>query len=102
MTSFIDQKYGLLPNPYDEEARIKAAQTLNEFVEASNDEINLLQQKAKLQWLREGDMNTTFFRSYIKAKRNKNKVKSIRDEDGNMYEGSKVSDQFVSHWGNLL
>ncbi|GJR13130.1 RNA-directed DNA polymerase, eukaryota, reverse transcriptase zinc-binding domain protein [Tanacetum coccineum] len=38
----------------------------------------------------------------IKARRNKNIVESIRDEEGNSYEGNKVDDQFVKHFKKFL
>ncbi|GJR13116.1 hypothetical protein Tco_0795768 [Tanacetum coccineum] len=38
----------------------------------------------------------------IKARRNKNIVESIRDEEGNSYEGNKVVDQFVKHFKKFL
>ncbi|GJS94303.1 hypothetical protein Tco_0801271 [Tanacetum coccineum] len=89
-------------NPFDVNARIKAAQTLSDLIDASNDKINLLHQKAKINWLKDGDKNTAFFHSMIKARRNKNRVESIRDEKGNFYKGNKVSKQFVKHFKKFL
>ncbi|GJZ33767.1 RNA-directed DNA polymerase, eukaryota, reverse transcriptase zinc-binding domain protein [Tanacetum coccineum] len=60
-------------NSFDLKARFLAAQTLNDYIKASKDEISLLQQKAKLQWLRERDKNTAFFH------RDSNPVKSIEE-----------------------
>ncbi|GJX74146.1 hypothetical protein Tco_0312741 [Tanacetum coccineum] len=89
-------------NPFDVEARTKAAQSLNDYTEASRDELSLLQQKAKIQWLKEGDKNTTFFHSMIKSRRNKNIVEIIKDENGKVYERSSVAEQFVIHFENFL
>ncbi|GJR13117.1 RNA-directed DNA polymerase, eukaryota, reverse transcriptase zinc-binding domain protein [Tanacetum coccineum] len=41
-------------NPFDVNARIKAAQTRTDLIDASNYEINLLHQKAKINWLKNG------------------------------------------------
>ncbi|GJR74233.1 RNA-directed DNA polymerase, eukaryota, reverse transcriptase zinc-binding domain protein [Tanacetum coccineum] len=89
-------------NPFDDKARCKAAQTLTDLIDASKDEISLLHQKAKINWLKDGDKNTAFFHSMIKARRNKNRVESIKDEDGNFYEGNNVAEQFVKHFKKFL
>nr|GEW19038.1 hypothetical protein [Tanacetum cinerariifolium] len=80
---------------HDEKLRKEAASTLNEFVEASKDEIKMLKQKAKIKWLNEGDKNTSFFHGILKSRRNKSRVDFIKDEVGNSYEGDVVNDQFV-------
>ncbi|GKB04183.1 RNA-directed DNA polymerase, eukaryota, reverse transcriptase zinc-binding domain protein [Tanacetum coccineum] len=89
-------------NPFDLKIKTIAAQTLNEYIEASKDELSLLQQKAKIQWLKEGDKNTDFFHNMIKARRNKSRVESIKDEYGKVYEGSNVAEQFVLHFKKFL
>nr|GEW60653.1 hypothetical protein [Tanacetum cinerariifolium] len=67
----------------------------------SKDDLSLLQQKAKVQWLREGDKNTAFFHNMMKSKRNKNRVK-IKDENGMVHEGSNVVEKFVFHFKKFL
>ncbi|GKE35218.1 RNA-directed DNA polymerase, eukaryota, reverse transcriptase zinc-binding domain protein [Tanacetum coccineum] len=89
-------------DPFDSKAKSIVAQTLNEYIEASKDELILLQQKAKIQWLKEGDKNTTFYHNMIKARRNKSRVESIKDENGKFYEGSNVVEQFVMHFKKFL
>nr|GEX48568.1 hypothetical protein [Tanacetum cinerariifolium] len=64
-------------NPFDSDARVNAAKALNDYIEASKDELSLLHQKAKVQWLRE-------------------------DEEGNVHEGSNVAEQFVHHFKKIL
>lgn len=41
-----------------------------------------LQQKCKIKCLKDGDMNTKYFHSQLKARRNANKIFSIKDKDG--------------------
>ncbi|GJZ46414.1 RNA-directed DNA polymerase, eukaryota, reverse transcriptase zinc-binding domain protein [Tanacetum coccineum] len=89
-------------NPFDLKIKTIAAQTLNEYIEASKDELSLLQQKAKIQWLKEGDKNTAFFHNMIKARRNESRVESIKDEYGKVYEGSNVAEKFVLHFKKFL
>ncbi|GJX66900.1 RNA-directed DNA polymerase, eukaryota, reverse transcriptase zinc-binding domain protein [Tanacetum coccineum] len=89
-------------NPFDSDARVNAAKALNDYIEASKDDLSLLYQKAKVQWLREGDKNTTYFHSMIKSRRNKSRVERIKDEDGNVHEGNNVAEQFVRHFKKFL
>ncbi|GJV55852.1 RNA-directed DNA polymerase, eukaryota, reverse transcriptase zinc-binding domain protein [Tanacetum coccineum] len=89
-------------NPFDLKIKTIAAQTLNEYIEASKDELSLLQQKAKIQWLKKGYKNTDFFHNMIKAKRNKSRVESIKDEYRKVYEGRNVAEQFVLHFKKFL
>ncbi|XP_070020656.1 uncharacterized protein [Nicotiana sylvestris] len=41
-----------------------------------------LRQKSKVQWLEQGDLNTKYFHSMMKARRNMNRVFSITDAEG--------------------
>ncbi|KAI0493884.1 hypothetical protein KFK09_024010 [Dendrobium nobile] len=43
-------------------------------------------QRAKVNWLKEGDGNSRFFHNYASARRNVNKIIKIKDEDGNTIE----------------
>nr|GFC21014.1 hypothetical protein [Tanacetum cinerariifolium] len=89
-------------NPSDINAKVKAAQTLNELIKASSDEINLLYQKEKIKWIKDGDKNTTFFHS-IKVKRNKNRDESIRDENvlvDDAYFKRKINNEEARHMIN--
>nr|GEW36534.1 hypothetical protein [Tanacetum cinerariifolium] len=58
----------------------KAISILEEYTEVSNDEVKLLHQKAKIDWLREGDKNTAYFHNILKARKHKNRVESICDD----------------------
>ncbi|GJU60171.1 RNA-directed DNA polymerase, eukaryota, reverse transcriptase zinc-binding domain protein [Tanacetum coccineum] len=85
-------------DPHDEKLRKEAASTLNEFVEASKDEMKMLKQKAKIKWLNEEDKITAFFHGILKSRRSKSRVDFIKDEAGISYEGDIVNDQFVKHF----
>ncbi|GKB85817.1 RNA-directed DNA polymerase, eukaryota, reverse transcriptase zinc-binding domain protein [Tanacetum coccineum] len=89
-------------NPFDYDLKEKAVQVLNEYMEASNDELKLLQQKAKIKWLSEGDQNTTYFHGILKARKHKGRIESICDESGTRYDGDKVAEAFVDHFKKFL
>lgn len=75
---------------------------LNEYVEATKDELSLLHQKAKVKWLSEGDQNTAYFHGILKSRKHKNRIESICDDNGVWFEGEKVSEVFVNHFKYLL
>nr|XP_043625440.1 uncharacterized protein LOC122596860 [Erigeron canadensis] len=89
-------------NPHNEMLKREVVTTLKEYMVAANDEIKLLHQKVKVQWLKEGDRNTAYFHSILKARRNKSKVEVICDDMGNKYEGEEVADQFFKHFEKFL
>ncbi|GJZ05010.1 hypothetical protein Tco_0538285 [Tanacetum coccineum] len=51
--------------------RKEAVRIHEEYTEVVNDELKLLQQQAKIIWLSDGDKNTAFFHSTLKARRHK-------------------------------
>ncbi|GJS54697.1 RNA-directed DNA polymerase, eukaryota, reverse transcriptase zinc-binding domain protein [Tanacetum coccineum] len=65
-------------NPHDVNLKKEIVLVLNDFVEASKDELKFLQRKAKVKWLKEGEQNTAFF------------------------HGEVVPKQFVKHFENFL
>ncbi|GJW12092.1 RNA-directed DNA polymerase, eukaryota, reverse transcriptase zinc-binding domain protein [Tanacetum coccineum] len=88
--------------PHDDSLRIEAVNMLNEYVEAYKDEMKLLQQKARVKWLNEGDKNTAFFHGILKSRRSKSRVEIIMDDAGSKYEGKAVNEQFVKHFEQFL
>ncbi|GJY16874.1 RNA-directed DNA polymerase, eukaryota, reverse transcriptase zinc-binding domain protein [Tanacetum coccineum] len=89
-------------DPYDKLIKAKAISVLDEYNDAVKDEEKLLAQKAKVDWLNEGDKNTSFFHKVIKGRRSRNRVATICDENGSYYEGDDVPKQFVKHFQLFL
>ena len=46
-------------------------------------EITTQRLKSRVQWIKEGDANTSFFHSYASSRRNTNTTWSLNDKDGN-------------------
>ncbi|GKA27785.1 RNA-directed DNA polymerase, eukaryota, reverse transcriptase zinc-binding domain protein [Tanacetum coccineum] len=57
--------------PHNMEKRIEAINMLNEYTSAAEDELKLLHQKARIQWLKEGDKNTAYFHRTLKTRKHK-------------------------------
>ncbi|GJY84653.1 RNA-directed DNA polymerase, eukaryota, reverse transcriptase zinc-binding domain protein, partial [Tanacetum coccineum] len=59
-------------------------------------------QQAKIKWITDGDKNIAFFHSTLKARRHKNIIETMCDENGDSFEGEMVVEQFVKHFKNFL
>nr|GEV72773.1 ribonuclease H-like domain-containing protein [Tanacetum cinerariifolium] len=79
-----------------------AASILNEYVVASNEELKLFHQKAKLKWLSEGDQNTAYFHGILKSRKHKGRIESICDENGKRFKEDNVASVFVEHFKKFL
>lgn len=88
--------------PHDAGLKAKEATILNEYKKAIDDEEKLLFQKAKVDWLCGGDMNTKYFHQLIRSTKHTNRILSICDEEGNRAEGKLVVGQFVNHFKKFL
>ncbi|XP_071726744.1 uncharacterized protein [Rutidosis leptorrhynchoides] len=89
-------------DPYEGALRKKATEVLEEYENAKMDELRLLYQKAKIDWLIDGDKNTKYFHSILKSRKHKSRVESICDENGNRYFDEQVAEQCVRHFQQFL
>ncbi|GKD05456.1 hypothetical protein Tco_1180430 [Tanacetum coccineum] len=55
-----------------------------------------------LEWLNEGDRNTSFFHKVLKERKHKIKIMAICDESGKRYENEEAADQFLKHIKEIL
>ncbi|GJW84566.1 RNA-directed DNA polymerase, eukaryota, reverse transcriptase zinc-binding domain protein [Tanacetum coccineum] len=81
-------------DPHNSVIKSKAIESLNNYNEVVKDEEKLLAQKARIDWLNEGDKNSAFFHKVIKMRRSRNRVDSICDENGVRYVNEEVPMQF--------
>ncbi|GJV92190.1 RNA-directed DNA polymerase, eukaryota, reverse transcriptase zinc-binding domain protein [Tanacetum coccineum] len=58
--------------------------------------------KAKIEWLRDGDRNTSFFHKIIKGRKYKGRIMSVCNVKGDRFENEKVAEQFVMHFQEFL
>nr|GEX20150.1 hypothetical protein [Tanacetum cinerariifolium] len=72
------------------------------FKEAKLDEERFLKQKAKVEWLKAGDANTTYFHKIVKSKYPLNMIKMVSDSFNNFHDGNQVPGAFVNHYNQFL
>lgn len=82
------------------QVELSQAKLVQEFCLA---EEMFLKQKYRIQWIREGDKNTSFFHRMVKMKHCKDQIKLLIDADGNrltVYED--ISSKAVRYYMKLL
>ncbi|GJV32920.1 RNA-directed DNA polymerase, eukaryota, reverse transcriptase zinc-binding domain protein [Tanacetum coccineum] len=89
-------------NPHNATLKMHEAKILKECNIARKDEEKLLLQKAKIDWLSDGDKNSKFFHSVLKGRAHKSRIETVNDENGIRYEGAQVAEKFVNHFQNFL
>nr|GEV34821.1 hypothetical protein [Tanacetum cinerariifolium] len=76
------------------------------YVQAFNEAILLeerfLIQKAKVDWLRDGDSNSAYFHKSVKSRISRSRIDVITNSEGLIFENEKVADAFVSHYEVFL
>ncbi|GJR96166.1 RNA-directed DNA polymerase, eukaryota, reverse transcriptase zinc-binding domain protein [Tanacetum coccineum] len=88
--------------PHDESIKEKSCQILRKYHKAIHDEYSLLCQKAKVEWLKEGDRNTAYFHKTIKERVHMGRIMTIRNEEGVRFKNDEVAVQIVKHFAEFL
>ncbi|XP_021743062.1 uncharacterized protein LOC110709156 isoform X2 [Chenopodium quinoa] len=96
----IQKKLNLDPLNEDLISEEKQARAL--FQEAHSARYSFLKQKAKLHWIKEGDVNTTYFHAYLQKRRIRNRICSIIHEDQIIQSLSQVVKAFMDYYQKLL
>ncbi|KAK3189545.1 hypothetical protein Dsin_029106 [Dipteronia sinensis] len=64
---------------------------------------DLLRQKSRIQWLKAGDRNSSYFFKAINGKRNRSKIHTITGDDGSLIEGDNlVKKEAIRHFQTIL
>nr|GEW29591.1 hypothetical protein [Tanacetum cinerariifolium] len=75
---------------------------IDRIMEVQLDEERFLKQKAKIEWLKTGDSNTTYFHKIVKSKCARNRIEMVSDASNTLYEGNQVPGAFVNHYNQFL
>ncbi|GKC66611.1 RNA-directed DNA polymerase, eukaryota, reverse transcriptase zinc-binding domain protein [Tanacetum coccineum] len=89
-------------NPHNKSIKTNSIKILEDYNDAVKDEEKLLAQKARIDWLNDGDKNSAFFHKIIKGRRSRNRVHTICDENGMKFEDEDVLKQFIRHFQQFL
>ncbi|KAJ9544285.1 hypothetical protein OSB04_023992 [Centaurea solstitialis] len=89
-------------DPGNKECQEDLAHLLLAYQHSKMDEESFFRQRAKVQWLSEGDMNTKFFHNCVKEKRGRNFIHSILDQHGQLRVDDAVGVTFVDHFAQIL
>ncbi|KAF9663050.1 hypothetical protein SADUNF_Sadunf18G0117900 [Salix dunnii] len=73
------------------------------FASTSHDEEAMLKQKSRVQWLQLGDKNTGFFHKTILHRQTRNRINSLKDEEGNLTSNQQAMGKIAANYfENLL
>ncbi|GJR87832.1 hypothetical protein Tco_0211843 [Tanacetum coccineum] len=75
------------PYPFNAAKKAIASEVLDNYNVDVNDEVKLLYQMAKIDWLNEGNRNTAYFHKVVKSRKSKNMILSIKNKVGIVVEG---------------
>ncbi|GJX13355.1 hypothetical protein Tco_0205113, partial [Tanacetum coccineum] len=89
-------------NPFDVSIREEQASVLASFNEACLIEEKFLKQKAKVDWLREGDSNSAYFHKVVKSRIGRSRIDVVTSDNGDMFENDQVPEVFVHHYEAFL
>ncbi|GJR54457.1 hypothetical protein Tco_1404978 [Tanacetum coccineum] len=89
-------------DPFNNDLRDEEAIYVRAFMDALIMEERFLKQKSKVEWLRVGDSNSTYFHKSVKGRVNRNRIDVVTDLAGDVVTGDGVSAAFVSHYEAFL
>nr|GEX91435.1 hypothetical protein [Tanacetum cinerariifolium] len=88
--------------PSNVELREEEAAYLHAYQDAILMKERLLVQKAKIDWLKLGDVNTAYFHKVVKSQTTRNRIDSIVDNNGAIIDGDQVPLAFIDHYTEFL
>ncbi|XP_071719218.1 uncharacterized protein [Rutidosis leptorrhynchoides] len=89
-------------DPHSSVLRSAVCAKLKDYNQAVLDEEMFLKQKFKIEWLRAGDNNTSYFHRVVKGRINRTRIHALFDANDRLVEGSDVPNLFVKHYEDFL
>ncbi|GJX82852.1 hypothetical protein Tco_0332333 [Tanacetum coccineum] len=89
-------------DPSNLELREEEAVYLQAFKDASLLEEKFLMQKAKVEWLKLGDVNTAYFHKVFKSQVTRNRIDCVTTTNGVNVDGDQVPLAFIDHYSEFL
>ncbi|GJT31558.1 hypothetical protein Tco_0921977 [Tanacetum coccineum] len=85
-------------DPGNVRLREDEAEAVLAFNEALVIEERFLKQKAKIEWLKEGDSNSTYFHKAVKSRISRSRIDVVTDNMGVVFHNDDVAKAFISHY----
>ena len=93
----------LLNNPYDTLLVENEKKCLKAFHDLAYAEEGFLKQKSRIQWLKLGDQNTSFFHKAIKSRNARNSIKVLTLANrGRIEDPEDIKQEAIAHFQNIL
>ncbi|GJY52481.1 putative reverse transcriptase domain-containing protein [Tanacetum coccineum] len=89
-------------DPHYDVLREAELKCFNAYNVALRDEESFLRQKAKTEWLKEGDRNSKYFNNVVKGRQNRSRISVVENLNGIPFFGNEVGGQFVAHFQSVL
>nr|GEW37595.1 hypothetical protein [Tanacetum cinerariifolium] len=89
-------------DPFNVSIQEEEATVLAAFNKACLMEEKFLKQKAKIDWIREGDSNFAYFHKAIKSRISRIRIDVVTSNDGVVHENDKFAEAFVNHYEMFL
>lgn len=103
MESLIECQAKIQKDPRNTELINEEVRLLQESIKLEAAKEQFSRQKSKIQWLRQGNQNTRYFHSAIKAKRNASRIISIKDSTGQVHTDiERIAKSFIEFYTDLL
>ncbi|GJW94529.1 hypothetical protein Tco_0174201 [Tanacetum coccineum] len=87
---------------FNVDIREEEASTIAAFNEACIMEEKFLKQKAKINWLREGDSNSAYVYKAVKSRVSRSHIDVVTNADGVVFQNEHVATAFVAHYESFL
>ena len=96
-------QFALLNNPYDTLLVENEKKCLKAFHDLACAEEGFLKQKSRIQWLKLGDQNTSFFHKAIKSRNSRNSIKVLTlASRGRIEDPEDIKQEAIAHFQNIL
>ncbi|GJZ19411.1 sugar transport protein 13 [Tanacetum coccineum] len=103
LRSKLDSIQSLLDaDPFNANLREAEASCVVEFNQAALMEERFLKQKAKINWLKEGDSNSAYFHKTVKSRVSRSCIDTITNAEGLVFVNEAVPNIFVSYYEMFL
>ncbi|KAL9686472.1 hypothetical protein QQ045_023932 [Rhodiola kirilowii] len=101
--SLLEIQRSLMLNPNNEEWIRKEVLDLLNFRKLLRYQHIFNCQRARLNWAKEGDLNTKYFHAIIKGRRAKNTIRCVQTTDGEfLFDNIAIKEHFVNFFKNLF